>query len=188
MKKVLWSVAAALVATIAVVLGIATTKPDSFEVERQIVIAAPPAVIFANLEDFKRWESWSPWEKLEPGMKKTFSGPASGVGASYAWQGKEVGAGKMTVTDSTPNQKLTIQLDFTKPFEAANVVHFDLTPASAATRVSWRMNGPMPFASKVMAVFADMDSLIGKDFDKGLAQLKSVSESPAAAAAAAATR
>ena len=183
MKKVLLGALAVLVVVVAAVLGLATTKPDTFEVERQIVIAAPPAAIFANLDDFHRWQAWSPWEKLEPNMKKTFSGPASGVGASYAWEGKQVGAGKMTVTDSTPNQKLTIQLDFLKPFETANVVHFELTPAAAATRVSWRMNGPMNFMSKVMCVFASMDSLIGKDFEQGLSQLKAASESPAASAA-----
>ena len=184
MQKILLIALGVVVAAVAVVLGLATTKPDTFEVERQIVIAAPPAAIFGYLEDFKRWGDWSPWEKLDPGLKRSFSGAPSGVGASYAWEGKKAGSGKMTVTDSTPNQKLKIQLDFTQPFASDNSVLFELTPASAATRVRWSMTGPMSFPSKIMCVFADMDSMIGKDFEKGLSQLKAVAESPAAAAAA----
>jgi len=186
MKKVVLSILAVLVAAVAVVLGLATTQPDTFDVERQITIAAPPAAIFPNLDDFKRWNAWSPWEKLEPGMKKTFSGPPNGVGSAYAWEGKEVGAGNMTITDSTPNQKLAIRLEFTKPFESTNTTSFELTPAAAATRVRWHMSGPNNFVSKIMCVFMDMDSMIGKDFEAGLADLKRISESPAAAAAAAA--
>ena len=188
MKKILLGIVGVLVVAVAVVLGLATTKPDSFSVERQIVIAAPPAAIFANLDDFHRWAAWSPWEKMEPGMKKTFSGAASGPGAVYEWEGKEVGSGRMTITDSTPNQKLAIKLEFLKPFEATDNTVFELTPASAATRVRWNMSGPQNFMSKVMAVFMNMDTMIGKDFDEGLAGLKRISESPAAAASAAAAQ
>jgi uncharacterized protein YndB with AHSA1/START domain len=188
MKKILLGVLAVLVTAVAIVLGLATTKPDTFSVERQIVIAAPPAAIFANLDDFHRWGAWSPWEKMEPSVKKTFSGAPSGVGAGYAWEGKETGSGRMTITDSTPNQKLSIKLEFLKPFEATDVAAFDLTPTAAATRVRWSMSGPQNFMSKVMCVFMDMDKMIGKDFEAGLADLKRISESPAAAASAAAAK
>lgn len=186
MKKVVLGVIAVLVVAVAVVLGIASTKPDSFRVEREIVIAAPPAAIFSNLDDFHRWAAWSPWEKLEPNMHKTFSGAPSGQGASYAWEGKEVGSGRMTITDSTPNQRLALKLEFLKPFEATNVAEFALTPSAAATHVQWSMSGPQKFISKIVCVFVSMDAMIGKDFESGLAALKRISESPAAAAASAA--
>ena len=188
MKKIVLGIVGVLVVVVAAVLGLATTKPDSFSVERQIVIAAPPAAIFANLDDFHRWAAWSPWEKLEPTMKKTFSGAANGPGAVYEWEGKEVGHGRMTITDSTPNQKLDIKLEFIKPFEATDATVFELTPASAATKVRWNMSGSQNFMAKVMAVFMDMDKMIGKDFEAGLADLKRISESPAAAASAAAAK
>jgi hypothetical protein len=178
MKRILLGIAATVSIVVIVVLGLALGQPDEFKVERQIAIAASPAVIFSNLDNFKRWALWSPWEKLDPDMGKTFSGPPSGVGASYAWEGKEAGSGKMTVTDSKPGQDLTIRLEFIKPFEATNTTVFALSPRASDTMVRWTMTGPMNMISKIMCVFADMDAMIGKDFDAGLAALKRVSESP----------
>lgn len=178
MKRILLGVAAAISVVVVVVLGLALTQPPTFKLEREITINAQPATVYANLDDFKRWELWSPWEKLEPGMKKTYSGPATGVGSLYEWEGKEVGSGRMTITDSKPSQQLTIKLDFIKPFEATNTTVFELAPRSAGTQVRWIMTGENNFFGKVMGVFADMDSMVGKDFEAGLAQLKRVSESP----------
>jgi hypothetical protein len=177
MKRILIGVAAAVSVLVIIVLGLALGQPDMFKVEREIAISAQPAVVYANLEDFHRWEGWSPWEKIEPSMKKTYTGPASGTGSSYAWEGKEVGAGRMTITDSKPAQQLTIKLEFTKPFEATNTTVFELSSQGTGTKVRWIMTGQNNFVGKVMGVFADMDSMIGKDFDDGLRALKRVSES-----------
>jgi hypothetical protein len=178
MKRILLGAAAAVSVVVVIILGLALTQPPTFKLEREITISAQPATVYANLDDFKRWELWSPWEKLEPGMKKTYSGPATGVGSIYEWEGKEVGSGRMTITDSKPSQQLTIKLEFIKPFEATNTTVFEVAPRSSDTQVRWIMTGENNFFGKVMGVFADMDSMVGKDFEAGLAQLKRVSESP----------
>jgi hypothetical protein len=178
MKRILLGIAAAISVAVIIVLGLALAQPDKFTLQREIAIAAQPPVIFANLEDFKRWEAWSPWEKLEPTMSKVYSGPASGVGSSYAWEGKEVGSGKMTITESRPSQHLAIRLEFIKPFEATNTTLFELSPRGADTQVKWIMTGDNSLFGKVMGVFADMDAMVGKDFETGLSALKRVSESP----------
>ena len=166
-----------IVVLIAGVLGFAATKPDTFSVQRSTSIKAPPEKIFAVINDFHRWPDWSPWEKLDPAMKRTQSGAASGKGAIYEWDGNsKAGAGRMEIIESTPASKLGIQLDFIKPFEGHNIAEFSLTPEADATRVSWVMHGPTPFVSKVMQVFVSMDTLIGKDFEEGLANLKALTE------------
>ena len=175
-------IAIAAGAAIAGVLGIAARRPDTFRVQRTAVIDAPPERIQPLIEDFRRWAEWSPWEKLEPGMKRTFSGAASGRGAAYAWEGKKVGSGRMEITGTSP-ERTTIQLDFLKPWEAHNIATFTLQPRGGRTEVTWSMDGPSPFVSKVMGVFVSMDNLIGKDFAAGLAILKAIVErqpSPAA--------
>ena len=177
MKRILLGIAAVISVVVIVVLALALGQPDEFKVERQIAIAAPPTAIYANLDDFHRWAAWSPWEKIEPSMKKTYSGPASGTGAKYAWEGKQVGSGNMAVTESKPNEHIQIRLEFTKPFAAVNTTVFQLEPRAADTKVSWVMTGQNNFVSKIMCVFASMDSMIGKDFEAGLSSLKQVSES-----------
>ena len=159
------------------VLAFAATKPDTFSVQRSASIKAPPEKIFAVINDFHRWTDWSPWEKLDPAMKRTQSGAASGKGAVYAWEGNsKAGAGRMEIIESTPASKVGIQLDFIKPFEGHNIAEFTFAPESDATRVTWTMHGPTPFISKVMQVFVSMDTLIGKDFEAGLANLKALAE------------
>ena len=159
------------------VLAFAATKPDTFSVQRSASIKAPPEKIFAVVNDFHRWTDWSPWEKLDPAMKRTRSGAASGKGAVYAWEGNsKAGAGRMEIIESTPASKIGIQLDFIKPFEGHNIAEFTFAPESDATRVTWTMHGPTPFISKVMQVFVSMDTLIGKDFEAGLANLKTLTE------------
>ena len=164
-----------------VVAGVATyaaaTQPDTFRVSRSLDISAPPEKIYSILSDFHRSPEWSPYEKLDPDMKRTHSGAASGKGAVYAWDGdSNAGAGRMEIVEATPGQSVTLKLDFTRPFEARNFVEYKLQPKGSATQVSWDMHGPMPFISKVMCVFVDLDTMIGKDFETGLANLKTLAE------------
>jgi uncharacterized protein YndB with AHSA1/START domain len=156
----------------------AATQPDSFRVTRSLEMAAPPEKIYSILSDFRRSPEWSPYEKLDPDMKRTLSGSATGKGAVYAWDGdSNAGAGRMEIAEATPAQSITLKLDFIRPFEASNTVEYKLQPKGSATQVSWDMHGPMPFVSKVMCVFVDLDKMIGKDFETGLANLKALVES-----------
>lgn len=168
-----------LLVVVAGIVGLALTKPDSFRVERKATIQAPPDKVFALINDFHQWPQWSPWEKLDPAMQRTHSGAAAGPGAVYAWQGnKEVGQGRMEIKASVPAQKVHIQLDFIEPIEAHNLTDFTLASQGAATEVTWAMYGPANFMTKLMSVFASMDSMVGKDFEQGLANLKAVAEKP----------
>jgi uncharacterized protein YndB with AHSA1/START domain len=169
--------ALAVVAVLAIILGLAAMKPDTFSVKRVVSIKAPPEKIAALITDFHQWSSWSPWEHLDPDMKRTFSGAPYGKGAIYEWEGnKDVGKGRMEVTDAATPAKTVIKLDFLKPVETSSTTEFTLLPQADATTVSWDMSGPMPFVSKIMSVFMNMDAMIGKDFEKGLSNLKTVAE------------
>jgi uncharacterized protein YndB with AHSA1/START domain len=166
-----------IVVLIAGVLAFALTKPDTFTVQRTASIKAPPEKIFAVLNDFHRWPEWSPWEKLDPAMKRTQSGATSGKGAVYAWEGNsKVGAGRMEILDAASPSKVEIKLDFIRPFEGHNTTTFTVQPQGDATQVNWTMTGPTPYVSKLMQVFVSMDSMIGKDFESGLANLKALAE------------
>ena len=168
-----------IVVLIVGVLAFATTKPDTFTVQRSTTIKAPPERIFAVVNDFRRWPDWSPWEKLDPAMKRTLGGAESGKGATYAWEGNsKAGAGRMEIVESTPASKVGMQLDFIKPFKGHNIAEFTLTPQGDSTQVNWAMRGPTPFISKLMQVFVSLDTMIGKDFDEGLANLKRLTEKP----------
>jgi hypothetical protein len=166
-----------IVLLVAAILLYATTKPDNFSVNRTITIKASPDKVFALINDFNRWGVWSPWEKLDPEMKRTFSGTPSGPGSIYEWLGNsKVGQGRMEILQSTPAQ-IMIKLDFIKPFEGHNTAQFDLTSQDQSTVVTWTMFGPSTFMTKIMQVFTSMDSLIGKDFEAGLANMKAAAES-----------
>ena len=166
-----------LVAVVAAILLFAATKPDSFRVERSTSIKAPPEKIFALINDFHKWGAWSPWEKLDPAMQRTFTGAPEGKGAAYAWEGSgKVGAGRMEIRESVPASKIVIKLDFIKPFEGHNTAEYTLAPKGDSTDVTWVMYGPTPFISKLVQVFFSMDSMIGKDFEAGLANLKALAE------------
>lgn len=166
-----------LLALIVGVLGYATTQPDSFRVQRTEKIDALPEVVYAQLIDFHKWEAWSPWEKLDPTMTRTYGGAESGVGATYAWEGNsDVGAGTMEIIGADPFSRVQVKLDFIEPFEGHNQTVFTLVPNGASTDVTWMMEGPSPYLTKVMTVFMSMDKMIGKDFESGLANLRSVSE------------
>lgn len=168
-----------LIVTIAALIGLVASRPDSFRVERGIDIQAPADKIYALLDDFRKWPQWSPWENLDPAMRRTLSGAERGVGAVYAWDGSDsVGAGRMEILQADAPGKLTIKLDFVKPFEGHNTAEFTLEPKGSATHVRWAMFGPSPFAAKFMGLFFDMDQAIGRDFEKGLGTLKAAAEKP----------
>jgi hypothetical protein len=169
-------IAIAIVLLIAALLAYAATRPKSFSVQRSIAIKAPPQKIAGMIDDFHNWGAWSPWEKLDPAMKKTYSGAAAGQGAVYDWTGNsKVGTGRMEILETSP-ARTTIKLDFLKPFEAHNTAEFALEPAGDSTSVTWEMHGPSPYMMRVMGIFLNMDKAIGKDFETGLANLKTVSE------------
>jgi hypothetical protein len=159
------------------VLIFAATRPDMFRVQRSASIKAPPEIIFAFINDFNRWGAWSPWEKKDPAMKRTFGATASGLGAVYSWEGnKNVGQGSMEIVESTPSSLVRIKLDFLKPLEAHNIAEFALAVQGDTTNVTWAMYGPATFITKLMGVFVSMDRMVGKDFEAGLANLKAVAE------------
>ena len=167
----------AVVLAIAAVLLLAASKPDVFRVQRSASIKAPPDKVFTLINDFKRWGAWSPWEKKDPAMKRSFSAATSGKGASYAWEGnKDVGQGSMEITQSVSPSAISLKLDFLKPFEAHNQVEFTLVAKGDATQVTWTMAGDTPYFAKIIHVFINMDSMVGKDFEAGLANLKSIAE------------
>ncbi|MGH8668727.1 MAG: SRPBCC family protein [Burkholderiales bacterium] len=175
--KTLKIIAIALLVLVGAVLAFAAMQPDRFTVQRSASIKAPPDRIYPLIADFGRWNAWSPYERKDPAMKRTFSGPASGKGAVYAWEGNgEVGQGRMEIAEAAVPSKVTLKLDFVKPFEAHNIVDFLLEPKGDATQVTWAMQGPMPFISKIICLFVDMDRMVGQDFEAGLANLKAVAE------------
>jgi uncharacterized protein YndB with AHSA1/START domain len=167
----------AVVLAIAIVLILAATRPDTFSVQRATTIKAPPERIFPLINDFHQWASWSPYENKDPAMKRSFGGAASGRGAVYAWEGnKNVGSGRMEIMDASAPSKIVIKLDFFTPFEGHNTAEFTMLPQGDATNVTWLMHGPPPFMSKVMQVFINLDNMIGKDFEAGLANLKRLAD------------
>ena len=173
----------ALVIIAVVVIGVlvaAALRPNTFRVERSIVIKAVPEKIFPMINDLHRFNTWNPYERMDPQIKGSYSGADSGKGAAYAWESKKVGTGRMEILDTAPPRRVVMKLDFLKPFEGHNTTVFTLEPQGAATSLTWTMTGPMPFVSKLMSVFVSMDKLIGKDFETGLAKLKGVVEKPGA--------
>jgi uncharacterized protein YndB with AHSA1/START domain len=166
------------VAFIAIIFIIVITgRPDEFTVTRAISIAAPPEKIFPHVNDLHKWEAWSPWAKLDPNAKNTFSGTDAGAGAAMAWDGnKKVGAGKMTITQSQPSGLIRFRLDFQKPMQASNTAEFTFRPEGGQTVMTWSMSGKNNFFFKAFGLFVNCDKMIGGDFERGLAGLKSVTE------------
>jgi uncharacterized protein YndB with AHSA1/START domain len=166
-----------VVVPLAAILIFAATKPDTFRVQRATSIKAPPERIFPLIADFHGWGAWSPYEKLDPAMKRTFSGAANGKGAVYEWDSDgKAGKGRMEITDAPAPSKVAIKLDFFKPFEAHNIAEFTLEPRGDSTDITWAMYGPNLYIAKVMSIFFNMDRMIGKDFETGLANLKARAE------------
>lgn len=178
LKKALFRLAMLVGIVVAGVLIRAAMKPDGFMVMRKTVIAAPPEKIFPLIDDFHRWGEWSPWEKLDPAMARTFSGATSGRGAIYAWKGnKDVGQGRMEIVATDAPNALDIKLDFIEPMQSTNTTRFVLQHApSGGTEVIWIMRGPSPYLTKLMDTVVGMDRVIGKDFEAGLANMKAAAE------------
>lgn len=173
LKKLLVVVLAIVVVFVVVV----AMQPDDFRIVRSTTIAAPPAAVFAQVNDFQKWEAWSPWAKLDPNVKNTFEGPAAGTGAIFKWSGNsEVGEGKMTLTESRPHELIKIKLDFVKPFEDTSNVEFTFKPDGDKTVITWNMAGRNNFISKTFCLFMNMDKMVGGQFEQGLANIKSVVE------------
>jgi uncharacterized protein YndB with AHSA1/START domain len=176
MLKTLAIIGVVVVVAIAGILAYAATKPDSFRVQRTVLINAPPDKIFPLINDMKAWTAWSPYEKKDPAMKRTYGAVTAGKGATYAWDGdKNVGQGSMEIVESSP-RKIVLKLDFLKPFEAHNMGEFVLEPKGDSTSVTWAIYGPSPYMSKVVGTFMNFDDMIGRDFEKGLADLKAAAE------------
>ncbi|MEM7251662.1 MAG: SRPBCC family protein [Pseudomonadota bacterium] len=173
LKTIVTIIVLALVA----LFGFAATKPDSFRVERSTTISAPAETVFPLINDLKQWDNWSPWANRDPDMKKSVSGSPAGVGAIYEWEGnQEVGQGRMEIMESNPPSKVSIKLNFIKPFEAENTSEFALSASGDSTDVTWAMFGNNTFLQKVMSVFFSMDEMVGPDFESGLSSLKALAE------------
>lgn len=177
MLEVIAIIAIILAVAVAAILAIAVTKPGTLRVQRAIRIKAPPETIFPLISDFHQWLKWSPYENKDPAMKRSYEGAERGKGAVYAWDGdKNVGSGRMEILESTAPSKIVIKLDFFTPFEGHNTAEFTMLPQGDATHVTWLMYGPANFMSKLIQVFMNLDRMIGRDFEAGLANLKTLTE------------
>lgn len=177
MLEIIAVIAVVLGLAIAIVLILAATKPNTFSVQRATLVKAPAEKIFPLINDFHQWGSWSPYEHKDPAMKRTYNGAASGKGAVYAWDGdRNVGSGRMEILDTSAPAKIVIKLDFFTPFEGHNTAEFTMLPQGDATNLTWLMHGPAPFMAKIMHVFMNIDRMVGKDFEIGLANLKRLTE------------
>ena len=177
MLEIIAIIAIVLVVAIAIILILAATKPDRFSFQRATTVKAPPERIFLLINDFHQWGTWSPYENKDPAMKRGYSGAASGKGAVYAWEGnKNVGSGRMEILDASAPAKIVIKLDFFTPFEGHNTAEFTMLPQGDGTHVTWLMHGPANFMSRLIQVFMNLDNMIGKDFEAGLANLKTITE------------
>ena len=177
MFEIIAIIAVALAIAIAVVLILAATKPNTLRVQRAISVKAPADRIFPLINDFHQWRIWSPYENKDTAMKRSYDGAESGKGAVYAWEGNNnVGSGRMEILEASVPSKIRIKLDFFKPFEGHNTAEFTMLPQGDVTNLTWTMSGPAVFMSKLIQVFMNLDHLIGRDFEVGLANLKKLAE------------
>ena len=174
----MWQIIGIALAAIAVLLVvIVSLRPSDFRITRTGRMAAPASVVFENVNDLHKWEAWSPWAKMDPNAKSTFSGPAAGPGASMTWAGnKKVGEGRMTIIENRPGEMIRLKLEFFRPFKATNTAEFTFKPEGDQTTVTWSMFGKNNFMGKLFGLFMDCDKMVGKDFEKGLANLNSASQ------------
>ena len=178
----------ALVIVVATFVIVVARRPAEFHIERSLAVGAPPAAVFPHVNDLHAWAAWSPWEKLDPKMERTHSGPPAGPGATYAWQSEsgKVGQGRMTIEKSEAPALVVVTLEFIKPFAATNTVTFSFDATPDGTKVTWAMDGHNGFMGKAFALLMNMDKTVGGDFERGLVGLKAVVEAapkPAAAVA-----
>jgi Polyketide cyclase / dehydrase and lipid transport len=176
-KPILTTILTAIAAIIVVFVIIIATRPADFRITRSATISAPAAVVFAQVNDLRKWEAWSPWEKIDPALRRTFEGSSMGTGAIYRWAGNnKVGEGSMTIMESRPGESIQIKLEFLKPFKATDTAEFTFKSEGNQTVVTWSMFGTNNFMAKALGLFVDWDKMVGSDFERGLAQLKSVAE------------
>ena len=167
----------AIVVLVAIFVVVVATRPADFRVERSSKMSAQPSAVFEQVNDFHKWDGWSPWAKIDPAMKTVYEGPSSGTGAIYSWIGNsKVGQGRMTILESRPSDMIRIRLEFLKPFKATNAAEFTFLPEGNQTAVTWSMTGTKNFILKAFGLFISMDKMVGGDFEKGLAQMKVVVE------------
>lgn len=175
-KKILIGIAAVVVGFLVVV----ALQPSTYSVTRAIVISAKPEAVFLHVNELKKWEAWNPWGKVDPNMKMTYAGPESGVGASYSWVGNsDVGEGKSTITEIKTNELVRFKLEFYKPMAGVSDTLFTFKPQGDQTEVTWSMSGKNNFIGKAMCLVMNMDKMVGGQFEKGLADLKTIAEKPA---------
>ncbi len=173
LKKILIGLAVLIIGLVIVV----ALQPGDFRITRSATIAAPPAAVFAEVNDFHRWQAWSPWAKLDPNAENTFEGAPSGTGAAFAWAGNnEVGEGRMTITESRPPELILMKLEFIKPFAAISTTEFTFTPEGDRTAVTWSMMGHNNFIGKAFSLIMNCDKMIGAQFEQGFANLKAIVE------------
>lgn len=166
-----------LIATIGSFLALVLLQPSDYRVSRTMVVSASAPEVFAQIDDFRRWQAWSPWAKRDPKAKASFAGPESGKGAMFAWSGNnEVGEGRMTLTESRPAEAVKIKTDFVKPFVGTSYSDFSLKPEGGATSVSWTISGQNDFIAKAICLFVSMDKVLGGEMEKGLASMKALVE------------
>jgi hypothetical protein len=174
--KIVLGIVGVLGGAVIVILALASAKPDAMHVEKGVTTSAPPATVLAILNDLHRFPEWSPWQKLDPNMKTTYGGPATGVGSSYAWEGNDkAGKGQMTITQSGP-EGITMALEFKEPFPSTADIKLGVAPEGAGSKVTWGFDSPNSFGTKIFTVFANMEEMLGKDFDEGLSNLKALAE------------
>jgi Polyketide cyclase / dehydrase and lipid transport len=179
-KKILLGIVIVLVVIVGVFCIVVALQPTHYTIERSATVNAPASVVFAQVNDFHKWEAWSPWAKTDPNMKQTYEGAPEGVGAVYTWAGNsEVGEGKMTILESHPSDLVKIKLEFIKPFAAIDATNFTFTPQGNQTNVKWTLSGDNSFVGKAFGLFMSMDKMVGGDFEKGLAKMKQISEAVA---------
>jgi hypothetical protein len=172
-----------LLGAVSALIAYVSLRPDTFKIARSAIVDAPPERIYPLINDLHDWEQWSPWAKLDPEQVVTFEGSPLGAGAVMNWSGnKKVGAGKMKIKESSQNERVRLKIQFLKPMRAINDVQFDLKPiGETRTEVIWTMSGKNEFIAKAMHAFMNMDKIVGADFERGLANLKSIAEAPASA-------
>ena len=179
-KKILLGAIVVIVLVVAIFCVVVALQPSHYHIERSATVNAPASVVFNQVNDFHKWEAWSPWAKLDPNMKQSYEGAPAGPGAIYSWTGNDqVGQGRMTITDSKPGALVKIKLEFIKPWAATNATDFTFTPQGNQTSVKWTMDGDNNFMGKAFGLFMSMDKMVGGDFEKGLAQMKTVAEAAA---------
>jgi len=179
-KKILLLALVVIVLGVGIFAVVVAMQPSHYRVERSATMNAPAQVVFNQVNDFHKWDAWSPWAKLDPNMKTSFEGAPAGTGAIYNWTGNsDVGEGRMTITDSKPADLIKIKLDFIKPFAATNATVFSFKPQGNQTAVTWTMDGDNNFIGKAFCLFMNMDKMVGADFEKGLGQMKAVAEKAA---------